>query len=153
MPSWDESAEPERKLREYILTLARRMMGLDEAPWPTRLMMREVLQPTEACKTLVEDYFRPLVQLLNSLLVEILPEGVRPDRVQKLAFSIIGQCLFYRVSRDVVALMIPAEELANHYQVDHIGHHIADTMLAALQQPPSAWLTTQPTFLTNYDPA
>ena len=40
------------------------MLGFGQPPWQVRLMLREILHPTEACRELVEDYFRPHFELL-----------------------------------------------------------------------------------------
>ena len=68
MPQWPVEATPAEKLRGFIKTLITRMVGRERAPWQTRLMMREVLRPTAACKELVQEYFRPqFEQLWKSL--------------------------------------------------------------------------------------
>ena len=52
-------------LAGFVLTLVRRMVVLEDAPWEAQLLLREVLHPTDACKTLVENYFRPQMEMLD----------------------------------------------------------------------------------------
>lgn len=131
-PHWSPGTPASDKLCDFVMTLARRMMGLDEASWQTRLLMREVLSPTAACASLVEDYFRPDFDLLLSILDELLPPDVPMHRRHKLAFSVVGQCFFYRAAGNVVSLMIPADELAHHYGIDELAGHIADTVVSTI---------------------
>jgi len=141
MPTWDELDSPAVQLRGFIHTLMARMVGLDEAPWQTRLLMREVLSPTKACQTLIEEYFRPHMEILLQILDKMLPLRVDDHRRQKIAFSIVGQCLFYRVSGSVVSLMVSPGDLQEHYSVTALADHIADVCIASLENLPDHWLS------------
>jgi AcrR family transcriptional regulator len=132
MAAWPDTAEPSDKLRGFITTIMRRLVGLERAPWQVRLMMREVLQPTDACEQLVEDYIRPHLERLMGILDEILPDETPLHRRRQIAFSIIGQCLFYRLTGGVVSLIVPADELGNHYGVDQLAEQISQFTLSAL---------------------
>lgn len=136
LPTWSPETSPADKLRDYVRTKLTRMLGTQSAPWQTKLMMREVLQPTAACKTLVKDYFRPDFNLLVGILKEILPPGTPPFQFHQIGFSILGQCLHYRVVGDVVALIIDEQELRDHYGVTQLADHIIDFSLAALGLAP-----------------
>ncbi|MEM8681324.1 MAG: CerR family C-terminal domain-containing protein [Planctomycetota bacterium] len=132
LPTWDDTVPAEEKLRGHTTTLMRRMMGLDDAPWETRLLTREVLQPTEACRTLVEEHFRPQFDELSTVIGELLPDGVGPAVKHQFAFSLIGQCFFYRAASDVVSLLISKEEIGTEFGVEALADHITTTMLGAL---------------------
>ena len=54
-PQWPEGTVAQTKLAGFIHTMMTRMVGVQEAPWQTRLMTREVLNPTAACIELVRD--------------------------------------------------------------------------------------------------
>ena len=70
LPEWTAGTPPQRKLRDFVGNLLERMFGFGKPPWQVRLMMREVLHPTDACRELVEDYVRPRFTLLVSILDE-----------------------------------------------------------------------------------
>jgi AcrR family transcriptional regulator len=140
LPDWPQDASAEARFTGFVLTLVRRMVVLEEAPWESQLLVREVLHPTDACKTLVERYFRPQMDLLIDILGELLPVQVPLSRRRKIAFSVVGQCMFYRVAGDVVSLMVPEKELAQQFTVDQLGQHIADTVLLAVTHCPDHWL-------------
>ena len=42
-----------------VTNMLQRMLGFDHPPWQVRLMLREILHPTDACRELVEEYIRP----------------------------------------------------------------------------------------------
>ena len=44
----------------------------------------------------------------------------------------VGQCLFYRTSGEVVAMMVDEEERAEHFTIEKRAAHIAQMTLAAL---------------------
>ena len=112
--------------------LMNRMMGMDQAPWTARLMLREVFQPTEACKQLVECHFRPLFEHLLEILAEILPTETPQHVRHQVGFSIIGQCVHYRLASEVVGMMVPEDELRQHYRAAQLADQITDFSLAAL---------------------
>jgi len=131
-PSWSAETPPDEKLRDYLRTMITRMLGTNQAPWQLTLMMREVLHPTAACKALVKDHFRPDFDLLVGILREILPEETPAYKLHLIGFSILGQCLHYRVAGEVVAIMIDEQERHDHYSVPQLAEHIAEFSLAAL---------------------
>jgi AcrR family transcriptional regulator len=144
LPDWPPGTSAQQRLRDFIRTLTTRMLGGKVAPWETRLMLREVLQPTEACEGLVEEYFRPHFEMLLAILDELLPAETPPYKRQQIAFSIVGQCLYYRVANDVVRLLVSEDELERHYAPDQLAEHITQVSLAAfgLTAPLSAsWET------------
>lgn len=132
-PALPADTPPELKLRGFIETMLHRMLGTRELGWQTRLMMREMLQPTAACKPLVEEFIRPQLKLLLSVLDEMLPANVPEHRRYQTAFSIVGQCLHYRMAREFVAILVPDDERERHYTLDHLADHITQFSLAALK--------------------
>ena len=141
LPAWDVMDSSREKLRGFVRTVMARMVGLEEAPWQTRLLMREVLAPTDACRQLIEAYFRPMMQVLLSIIDEMVPASLDASRRQQLAFSIVGQCVFYRVAGDAVSLMVDQGELEQNYTVPLLADHIADVAIAMLENLPEHWLT------------
>ena len=144
LPPWPEETPPARKLNEFIRAMLARMIGGKTTPWEQRLMLREVLQPTSACRELVEEYFRPQLELLLSIVSELLPPATSAHDQRKVAFSIIGQCLFYRIAGDVVE-MIAVADAQDHFTIHQLAEHITAFSLAAIsgtrrssQQPNSA---------------
>ena len=136
MPHWPVDASPQEKLRDFVVTLLRRMLGEKKTPWASRIMMREIQQPTAACRTLVEDYFRPQFDLLLSILAEIVPAELELPRRHQLAFSIIGQCFFYRAASEVVPMLVSKKEIKAAFSVEQLAKHICQLTYAGLTNLP-----------------
>lgn len=132
LPEWPNDVPAPTKLRDFVRTLLTRMLSRDKAAWQPRLMLREIMRPTEACRSLVDDYFRPHFQTLVQIVEELLPDSTPRHQLEQTAFSIVGQCLFYRVSGEVVGLLVPQEGIEQHYQIAQLAEHISSFSLAAI---------------------
>jgi len=137
LPNWPADTPAHIKLRGFVHTLLTRMLSSDREAWQPRLMLREVLNPSEACREVVDDYFRPHVEMLVSIIREIVPTDTPQHRCQQIAFSVIGQCIHYRVGGEVLHMLISEESRQAHFQVEQLADHIADFSLAALGQMPA----------------
>jgi AcrR family transcriptional regulator len=135
-PNWAPGTPAATKLRDFIGNMLERMLGFGQPPWQVRLMLREVLQPTEACRELVEDYFRPHFELLVSILGELTGDSLDEPRLRRIALSVIGQCFLYRVAGDVVGMLVPGEELKDLHALGQLTDHITSFTLAAVGAGP-----------------
>lgn len=134
MPEWPDSVSPKEQLHQYVHVMLQRMLG-EQDLWQTRLMMREVMRPTDACRSLVEDYFRPQFERLLKIVDQLVPNPVSTEKSHQLAFSVIGQCFFYLAARDTVPMMITEEEMKTHFAIDELANHIANFAFAAISSP------------------
>lgn len=132
LPEWDDGVPAERRLHDFVANLLDRMLGLGRPPWQVRLMMREVLHPTEACRELVEDYMRPHFAVLVSILHDLSAGRLAEPELRRLAMSVVGQCFVYRAAGEVVAMLVPADELASLHTPAALATHVARLTLAAL---------------------
>ncbi len=111
----------------------------DERPvWHAQLMLREMTEPTDACVALVESYLRPRYDRLDEILVELVsPETSAPDR-HLIAFSIVGQCLHFKVLKPIGPLLVGETEYRT-FDVTRLADHVAQFSLAALGQAEPPW--------------
>jgi hypothetical protein len=118
------------------------MLGFGQPPWQVRLMLREVLQPTDACRELVEDYMRPHFAMLVSILDDLCAGRLPESELRRIAMSIIGQCFLYRAAGDVVGMLVPPDEIAALHTPARLADHVTRFTLAALGVAPP--LATSP---------
>lgn len=131
MPEWAADTRPETKLRGFVLTMLDRMLNDPEAAWHQQLMLRELANPSIACQEWVRDYIRPHFDVLLAIISELVPAPVSLADRQLIVFSVIGQCLYHRVARPVVEMLLPADEFAA-LDVARLADHISRFTLAAL---------------------
>lgn len=131
-PEWAPGTPADRRLRDFVGSMLDRMLGEGQPPWQVRLMMRELLQPTEACRELVEDSIRPHFGILLGILDELVGGALPASELRRVGLSIIGQCFLYRAAGDVVAMLVPAGELDAFHTPRAIADHVTRFTLAAL---------------------
>jgi AcrR family transcriptional regulator len=129
-PEWPADTSPVRKLRDFIKVLMTRLLAAPKVA-SMKLWMRELSDPTAACAEAVRENILPMAQLLRSIVGELLPDASDEKRWMT-GFSIVGQCMFYRVNRAAASILMGPEKFGQ-LTVDVIADHIADFTLAALR--------------------
>lgn len=136
LPEWPADKPAADRLHDFVANMLERMLGFGQPPWQVRLMMREVLHPTDACRELVEDYIRPHFALLVSILDALAGGSLAEPELRRIALSVIGQCFLYRAAGDVVGMLVPPDEIAALHTPAHLADHVTRYALAALGQGP-----------------
>ena len=131
-PEYPPGTPAVERLRGFIRTMVQRMVA-EPDPSATQVMMREMAQPSAACVEVVREYIRPIADILRELLHELLP-GAGPVDVYLTGFSIVGQCLFYKMNRPVARLLIGEAEF-DRLDADRIAEHVIGFTLRALGVP------------------
>jgi AcrR family transcriptional regulator len=132
LPDWNETTPPEDKLADFIATFIRRIRTGPENTWHTRLIMREMMNPHEACAELVQSSIRPQFEILQRILRELAPVELSEEQLHLTAFSVVGQCLFYHFADPVVRNLVSGEEYGG-YDVDKLAAHIVKFSLQSIQ--------------------
>src|SRR5437868_729412 len=96
----------------------------------------ERARPTPACAEWVRDYVKPLSQVLQGILGEVLPPDTPSHQRFMVGFSIVGQCLHYAQNRPVVRLLVGEEDYPR-FSAAAVADHITQFTLAALGLAPS----------------
>jgi AcrR family transcriptional regulator len=130
-PLWPPATPPEQKLRDFVGRMLHALLDPTRPLWNAKLMMRELAEPTAACQAITEQYIRPMANVLQAILREMLPADVDSDRLYLTCFSVVGQCLFYR-TQEPVARQLVGDAVYASYSVERIADHIAEFTLAAL---------------------
>src|SRR5262245_17590296 len=133
LPEWTESTPAETKLEDFIATFIRRVLTGPEDTWHTKLVMREMANPTDACAELVQSSIRPQFEILLSILRELLPADTSADQLQLTAFSIVGQCLFYHFADPVIRNLLTDEQYSE-LDIATIAKHVLRFSLASIER-------------------
>jgi AcrR family transcriptional regulator len=96
-----EEAVPEAALRAQVGHLLRSVLDEQATDWHRALMLRELIRPTSASEALVREIIRPRFERLSATLRRIRPD-LHGRALHAMVFSVVGQCLFYKICRDMV---------------------------------------------------
>jgi AcrR family transcriptional regulator len=133
LPEWSAATPAQKKLADFIHTFIRRVRTGPGDTWHTRLIMREIANPSAACAELVQSSIRPQFEILLGILQELLPEERDEQKLRLTAFSIVGQCLFYHFADPVIRNLLGREQYES-LDVEKLAHHISEFSLAATKQ-------------------
>jgi TetR/AcrR family transcriptional regulator, regulator of cefoperazone and chloramphenicol sensitivity len=129
------AAGPAEQLRCFIHHFLTRVLAINHPEdWRHRLMLREMLQPTSASDVLVRESIRPHFERLRQVIRQFCPEADE-RKLNALSFSVIGQCLHYRMARPVTERLIGPEAF-HALDLDFLTDHITSFCLAALGSIP-----------------
>jgi hypothetical protein len=82
---------------------------------------------------LFEDFFRPMFTRLTGIVREFVGETPSEADVHRLGYSILGQCLFYRVGEHIVRKMHRPEALSREFSSDRVADHVFEFSRSALE--------------------
>ena len=134
LPEWPAETPPEQKLELFIGTFLGRLLSSETAAWQTRLLTREMMDPTQACEEMVQESFRPFFGVLLEILRQLMPPDVPPHRVHQMGLSVVGQCVLYRAHSHVVKMLIDETERQDFFDLPHLTQHITRASIAAARR-------------------
>ncbi len=118
----DLKKPPEDKLQAIIHALFQRLFDDSTASYAPRLIMRELMDPTDAIDFLVRELVGPQFSQLREVVSEIL--GPSPeDTLNRACFSVLGQCLFYKLAQPLASRFAP--ELFHPQSTSDTARHVS----------------------------
>ena len=133
LPDIGPDAPPEKKLRAFIHSFLQRIFDKGPTAWQGKLMSREMIEPTAALDSLVQERLRPMAEQLRAIVAEILDCPPDTERVRLCGMSIVSQCVFYHHCRPVVARLFPKQEPQDAAGIGRLADHITRFSLAAMK--------------------
>jgi AcrR family transcriptional regulator len=133
---WEDASQfeglaPAGRLKAFIRHFLGRVLAMNHPEsWQNRLMLREMIEPTRFSDILVREVIRPRFEHMKGLMRAICPEA-DDRRLNALVFSVIGQCLHYKMARAVTERLIGPDGY-RALDLDYLSDHIAGFCLAAL---------------------
>jgi AcrR family transcriptional regulator len=133
----DASAAPEKKLRAFIHSFLLRIFDKGPYAWHGKLMAREMIEPTGALDSLIEERMRPMAAQLWQIVSQLLGAPAGSERVRLCAFSVVSQCVFYHHCRPVICRLFPDLPALDAAGIEKLADHITGFSLAAMKHPPA----------------
>jgi AcrR family transcriptional regulator len=126
-----ESGEPAEQLRTFIRHFLCHVLALhDPDDWRHRLVIREMLHPTSASDVLIREAIGPRFERLAGILRRFCRDAEQ-RKIHALAFSVIGQCLHYKMARPIAERLVGPSGM-QALDLDYLTEHITTFCLAAL---------------------
>lgn len=133
LPEQIGDVQPEKALQLFIETLAHRVLNPEVESWKHELMVREFMEPSKACQEMMEETIHPFMDSLHGILRQLMPETSPKHVIEQLAFSVISQCVYYRLQNRLVTLLVDENDLENHYSPTKLAEHIFRFSVAAIR--------------------
>ncbi|HEV3168586.1 MAG TPA: CerR family C-terminal domain-containing protein [Isosphaeraceae bacterium] len=126
---------PAEQLRQFIHHFLSHHLAMEQSPgWHRKLILHEMLRPTQASDVLANETIRPRFERLLRILARVCPEADE-RRLHVIGFSIIGQCVHYKMGKHMIERLVGPEECAN-LDAEYLTDHITAFSLAALGLAP-----------------
>ncbi len=134
-----EAAKLARLRRDEVVAILRRritaMLELLLGPPPAlhaTLMIREMTDPSAALPAVVAEFMVPQIEEMK-VVVERLAPGLAQAEVERCIFAVVGQILYYCVSRPALLLMQRRSEYPRGF-ARQIAEHITEFSLGGLER-------------------
>ena len=109
-------AKPEQKLEAFIRSFLLRILDTGRPSWYGKLISREMVEPTPALDERVAETLRPMLNLLRSILRDLIGPSATDTQLRHSAASVVGQIVFYHHCRPAFDRMFPGQV----YDLDEI---------------------------------
>ena len=132
-PAGDLKRLRRAELEQVLRNRARVMLKVLVGPPPSvhaTLMQREMCDPSEALPVIVEEFILPLLRETESIIAQLAP-ALDAAQIERCAFSIMGQALFYRFTMPATLRIWQLRRYPPHL-TEILSEHIAEFSLGGL---------------------
>ena len=132
-PDFSSFETPEQRLRAMILLLLNRLVANHTEPWPVKILMAEILEPSAAAKPLVDGYIEPFLDAIFTTVAQLLPPEAPECLVRQTGFSIVAQCVYYRFANTLNRMVMAEGSYERDFSVNALAGQIYEFSLAGIQ--------------------
>lgn len=127
-----DDSHAEQALGVFIRSFLNRTLGQDSPAWSTRLMAREMVDPSPGLSRMVASSIRPNLDRLMLIVRTLMGEGAKEKDVRHCSLSVVGQCQHYYRARAAIGMLFP-DILWDASGIDFLTSHILRFSLAAIR--------------------
>lgn len=127
-----EKATPEERLQWLVKSILRRVLGSNEKDRPTRMCVREFVEPTEALDYLVKEVVTSQHAITRSVVAAVAGRELTEEELSQLSISLVSQCFYYGLAEPMLTRLgvtIPRTE----EEIDRLAAHITRFSLAGIR--------------------
>lgn len=125
-------ATPEERLQWLVRNILRRVLGSDEKERPTRMCVREFIEPTEALDFLVKEIVTHQHAITRSVVTAVAGRELSEDELSRHAVSLVSQCFYYGLAEPMLSRLgvkIPRTDA----EIEVLAAHIVRFSLAGIR--------------------
>lgn len=126
------NATPEERLQWLVRNILRRVLGSDEKERPTRMCVREFVEPTEALDFLVKEIVTHQHAITRSVVTAVAGRELSEEELSRHAVSLVSQCFYYGLAEPMLTrlgIKIPRTDA----EIDVLAAHIVRFSLAGIR--------------------
>ncbi len=120
------------RLHGFVTTILTQLFGEGRSALYARLTAREAIDPTHALDHVIEEGIQPQVDELLIIVKEVLGDGASDGLARRCTGSILGQCLFYYLMREIIVRVSLENELSKN-TIPSLSEHITRFSVLALR--------------------
>jgi len=132
---FDEQASlgtAEERLRTFIRAVLTRFFDEGRPAWLGKLVAQEMIDPTKALDSLINEQIRPNSERLKAIVRELIGVELDEQELWRCTFSIAAQWLFYFHCGQVVKRLNPDQRFGQQ-ELERLADHITKFSVAALK--------------------
>jgi TetR/AcrR family transcriptional regulator, regulator of cefoperazone and chloramphenicol sensitivity len=126
-------AIPEQRLHAFVQSFLLRIFSCGPEARHGKLMAREMIEPTGALDSLIQEHIRPTSMILMAIVGELLGGKADAETIRLCGMSVVSQVLFYHHCRPVFGRLFP-EMKFDPARLEQLADHITNFSLAAIKQ-------------------
>jgi AcrR family transcriptional regulator len=119
----DRAGSPQQRLQAFIHRFLDYLFDPQRPEWQGRLIAREIAEPSPALDRFVAESIAPVKERLFGILRELLGPQASEEQKRRIAFSILGQCLYYVHCREMIKRLFPAEPQEGR-DIEALAEHV-----------------------------
>ena len=132
-PDFSSFESPELRLRGMILLLLNRLVANHTEPWPVKILMAEILNPSPAARPLIDGYIELFLDAVFTTVAQLLPPEAPESVVRQTSFSIVAQCVYYRFANTLNRMLVVDGSYEKDFSVNALAEQIYEFSLAGIQ--------------------
>lgn len=133
---FDEQAAPtgppEQRLRAFVQGVLARFFDKGRPAWLGKLVAQEMIEPTKALDSLVNQQIRPNSEHLRTIVRELIGAKVDEQELWRCTFSVAAQWIFYFHNSQIVKRLHPNQQF-DAQAIEKLADHITRFSVAALK--------------------
>ncbi|HSH95771.1 MAG TPA: DUF1956 domain-containing protein, partial [Roseimicrobium sp.] len=126
-------ATPEERLHAFVRSFLLRVYSEGAHSCHSRLMSRELVEPTPALDLLAKQTVAPMAAQLRGIIRTLAGTAASEADIRRCSLSVVSQVLFYHHGRPMIDRVFPGFRM-DAAEIEALASHITQFSLAGIRQ-------------------